>query len=243
MSEPLVRNDAEPRISPWGALLRVLTSPGETFRSLGRKPPVLAPYLIHSLVGIVAIALSYSALMDLAMEQAAAAMANQPQMTAEDMAMMQTVMRWSGGVALVVQEVAGPWVVGLVLALVATFFGQFQGGEVPLTSYMGMIGYARMPLDIARLLSAVFMAVTGKQLDLSAAALLPDGASPVLMGALQMINPFGIWYYALLAIGFAALFGREPRRGWAMPVTLFVLGVIVSAAAASIGAAFTMNVG
>lgn len=241
MSEPVVRNEAGSRISPWGALLRVLTSPGETFRSLGGKPPVLAPYLVHSLVGVVVIALSYSATMQMVMDQALAQMAGQPAMTPEDMAMMQNVMRWSGWVGLVVQEVIGPWVVGFVLAIVATFFGQFQGGGVPLTSYMGMVGYARMPLDLARLLSAAFIAVTGKPLDLSAAAFLPEGASPVLAGALQMLSPLGLWYYGLLAIGFAALFGREPRRGWALPVTLFVLGTIVTAAAAGVATSFSLN--
>jgi len=235
----VAHNDTEVRISPWRALLRVLTSPGETFRSLGSKPPVLAPYLIQSLVGVVVIALTFSFVTKVALDQASAAMAAQSAMTAEDMATMETVMRWAGMVGLVVQEVVSPWVTGLVLALVAIFFGQFQGGGVPFAAYMGMIGYARMPLVLSRLLTAVFIAATGQALDLSAAAFLPAGASPALTAALQMLNPFGIWYYVLLAIGFAALFRREPRRGWAFPVTLFVLGTVISAALGGASASLT----
>lgn len=238
--EPVVREGAAPAVSPWRAVVRVLLSPVETFRALGNRPPVLVPYLVHTLVGVVVLALTYSSTMEM-VDQIGVMMASQPGVTGDDVQMMQQFTRWGATAGLAIQSVAGPWIVGFVLALVALFFGQFHGGGVSLSAYMGMIGYARMPLALSLLLSAVYQAFAGQPLNLSAAAFLPGDASPILAAALTMLNPLGLWYYALLAVGFAALFGREPRKGWAMPVTLLVIGTLYLMATASFAQQATLN--
>lgn len=123
----------------------------------------------------------------------------------------------------------------------ATFFGQFQGGGVPLASYMGMIGYARLPVAISNLLAGILMAVTGRPVNLTPAVLLPDTAGPVLAAVLSAFNPLHLWYYVLLGIGFAALFGREPRKGWALPLALFVMTTLFTAASAGLSSALTSS--
>lgn len=235
MSQPAVANLTQsPSISGWRAVLRVLTDPVETFARLRPRPPVFPPYLFHMVAGAVAFALSAPSLFATTSEAMSMA-ASQPGVEMDPS--MTGVMAWVtvGSAGLV--QVAGPWLAGMLLSFVATFFGQFQGGGVSLSAYLGMIGYARLPLAISTLLGAVFLAVTGQTLDLSLAVFLPEGSSNILVGLLRMLNPFGVWYYALLGTGFAALFGRSPRRGWLMPVALFVAGTLINVGTSGLGAA------
>jgi len=186
-------------------------------------------------VALAAFLLSMQATMAVYDEQMAQ-VASQPGAAQLDAGMM-TTMRWVTLGFAGVTSVAGPWLIGMLLSFVAVFFGQFQGGGVSLSAYLGMIGYARMPLVLSQLLGAVYMALTGQALNMSLAVFLPDGASPYLSGLLGMVNPFGLWYYALLGVGFAALFGRSPRRGWLLPAALFVLGTVANVLGSGMGAA------
>ena len=235
MSQPALANLPErPPVSAWRAALRVLTDPGETFSKLGAKPPIFPPYLIHMAVGAIAFAVSIPALLE-ASAQAMSLAASQPGVEMDPS--MMGAMSWVSVGFAGVTQIAGPWLAGMLLSFVATFFGQFQGGGVSLSAYLGMIGYARLPLAISTLLGGVFAAFTGQSLDLSLAVFLPETASGVMVGLLKMINPFGIWYYVLLATGFAALFGRSPKRGWLLPVALFVAGTLVTIGTSGFGAA------
>lgn len=236
MSESLRNPDNGSRISPWRAVLRVLTDPVATFRAMAEKPPVLVPYLVHMLVGLAVMALTYGKVVEIATQATASAMSANQEI---DLELMRAMMKWSAGASLAVSALIGPWVAGFVLSLVAMFFGQFEGGGVPLSAYMGMIGYARLPLAILNLLAGIFLAATGRQLNLSAAVLLPETASPYLVGLLSSFNPLYLWYYVLLGIGFAALFDREPRKGWALPVTVFVVTTLLNAVAVGVTSAFT----
>lgn len=239
MNESVMNNGAGPRISPWRAVLRVLTDPGETFRAMAEKPPVLAPYVVHMLAGLVYMVFAYRPTLDLALQASLAAM---PPGQQADFETMRTVMQWSAGAGLVGSALAGPWVAGFVISLVAMFFGQFQGGGVPLTSYFGMVGYARLPLAILTLLMGVFTGITGRlEFDLSPAVLLPETASPVLAALLHAFNPLHLWYYVLLGIGFASLFGREPRKGWILPVALFVITTLFQMGSAAVSASLMMT--
>ncbi len=242
MSESMLNRSGEPRISPWRAVVRVLTDPAATFRAMAANPPVLVPYLVHMLAGVVLMILAFGPTLEMTemvQMQTISAMSAGEEI---DLELARTMARWSVALTLGFNALIGPWLAGFFVSLVAMFFGQFQGGGVSLKSYMGMVGYARMPLAIHNLLAGVFSGITGQQLNLSAAAFLPDTASLGLIGLLGAINPLHIWYYILLGIGFAALFDREPRKGWALPVTLFVVTTLFSAASGALGSAFmTMN--
>lgn len=219
-----------PRLSGWRALVSVLTDPNESFRQLGTKPSVLPPYLIQTLVGVLLFVLLLTTQSGVIDQAVATAMATQPtvQPGMDEMFRIITIVTFAFTLIL------APWFVGLCLSLVALFFGQFQGGGVSFSAYFGMIGYARMPLLLSTLLGWFYQVATGKALQLSAAALLPAGSSPYLAGLLGMINPFGIWYYALLAIGFGALFGRSGRKGLAFSVTLFIVATIFTISSAGL---------
>lgn len=213
-------------LSGWRALSRVLTDPVETFKRLGAQPPVAPAYIVQMIVGAVVFALSLKFTIA-AFDQQLALAASQPNAQATPPELMGWI-KWGSIAFYGVIAVAGPWLVGMILSFIMTFFGQFQGGGVPLKAYLGMIGYARMPLMISSLIGGIYMGATGKALDLSLGILLSPEASPWLKGLLSMLNPFGLWYYGLLATGFAALFGQPPRKGVTMAVVLFLLGTLVT---------------
>lgn len=236
MHSPTTELDTQP-ISGWRALVSVLTSPGETFRRLGARPPILPVYLFQTLLMALLFILTFKA-GAAAFDQGIAAAGSQPNaqaMDASGLAVVRTVTMTVMGVF----TIAGPWLVGLVLSLFALFMGQFQGGGVSYGSYFGMIGYARMPLAIASILGGIYQVATGKALNLSLAAFLSPESNPYLTGLLSTINPFTIWYYVLLAMGFATLFGRPARRGWALPALIWVINVLFTVVFSGVGSRFT----
>lgn len=218
-------------VSPWRALWLMLTDPVSTFQRLGTRPAVFPAYLLHMVAGLVAIALAWSYTMDLVAEQVAANAAATPD--------LMPVMKMSAVVGGIIGGAAAPWVAGLLVSLLALFIGQFQGGGVPFSAFFGMIGYARIPLTIATLLGGLWVALVGQPLDISLAAVLSADASPTLKAALQMVNPFGLWYYALLAIGFATLMKKPATKGIPFAATLFVLSLLLAMAGGGLSAAFT----
>lgn len=235
MQSPSTQPEAPP-ISGWRALLSVITEPGETFRRLGSRPPILPGYLLQMAVGLVVFAMTYQQIMEIVTQS----MAMGAQQAGEAMApgflnVMQNVML----AFMIVGVLAEPWVSGLFVSLLALFVGQFHGGGVAFRSYYGMIGYARVPLALSTLLAGIYQAATGQMLNLSLGVLVPEGGSPYLLGLLSTFNPFTLWYYALLATGFAALFGRPARRGWALPAILWggaiILGMVQMGLASQFG--------
>ncbi|MFZ5823090.1 MAG: YIP1 family protein [Bacillota bacterium] len=218
-------------ISPWRALWLMMTDPVSTFQRLGTRPAILPAYLLHTVVGLVAIALAWSYTMNIVDEKMAANAAATPD--------MMPVMKMSAIVGGIIGGAATPWLVGLAVSLLALFIAQFQGGGVPFSSFYGMVGYARVPLAISILLGGLWVALVGKPLDISLAAVLSADASPTLKAALMMVNPFGLWYYALLAIGFATLMKKPATKGIPFAATLFVLSLLLAMAGGGLSAAFT----
>ncbi len=212
-------------VGPWTALYRVLTAPTETFRDIAERPPIIPGYLLQ----IVALAAMVFVTLPLAMQ-------------VQEQMMLQTgeegALSFIRAVAIAtgaVEVLTLPWLQGLVLALVALFFGQFVGGGATFRQYFGMVGYAKVPLAVGMLIQAPLMAQAGSLSDLqhitlSAAALVPPDASVYLRFALMSLNPFALWYLALMAIGFAALHRTRWTRSLPLVITLFVVGTLMTMA-------------
>ncbi|MFZ5815305.1 MAG: YIP1 family protein [Bacillota bacterium] len=218
-------------LSPWRALWSVVTDPIATFGRLGPRPAIFPAYLLQMVAGLAGFVLSYPYLMQLIEQGAAAAPGTSPEQVA-----FTKMTALTGGL---VSAVAAPWVAGLLVSLVALFMAQFQGGSLPFSAFFGMVGYARLPLVIATLLGGLWVRLLGQPLDISPGALLSAEASPVLKAALGTLNPFGLWYYALLAIGFAALHQKPPAKGAAFALLLFLLYLFFAMAGGGLSAVFT----
>jgi VanZ family protein len=53
-------------------------------------------------------------------------------------------------------------------------------------------------------------------------------ASPYLRAALGTINPFDLWYYALLAIAFATLHKKQPSKGVPFVAVVYLLTLLMA---------------
>ncbi|HWI60260.1 MAG TPA: YIP1 family protein [Symbiobacteriaceae bacterium] len=233
MSYPDAPSLTPQRPSPWKALFRVITEPEATFREFGGRVPILPAYLTLMVIGL-AVALIQ---MPLALQAAEETMLQSPAYTPE----MATLGKVSGMVTLFLAALAGPWIAGVITAGLSIFFGQFQEERVTFGSYLGMVGYARMPLAVAQLLSGILVLVLGKQalnLNLSVAALAPEGTGLMLKTFLGTIGPFGIWYYIVLAIGFGALHRGKASRGVGLVATLYIGGTLLMLGLTALGSKF-----
>jgi hypothetical protein len=234
--EPQSFEPQGPRQNAWGALVRVITEPAATFRDFAGRVPIFPGYLASMVLGLAGSLMALPVALKVA-EQLTSA---NPAMTPE----LANISRWSGIIGAVVAALAGPWIGGLLVSLFAIFFGQFQEQRVSYVTYLGMVGYARVPLAIGQVVTgALTLALAGKVkgLTLSLAILAPNGAgaSPVVKTLLGMVTPFSIWYFALLAIGFGALHRGKASRGLGLVLTIFVILAIVMAASAAVGSKLT----
>lgn len=224
------------RINPWTALLRILTDPMNTFRRLGEKPAILPAYVLQMAASLFLAAMTVPLALQLVMDQAASMPADQ--MPAGFEGMMNKVMV---GTTLG-QAVVTPWLAGLVVALLAVFVAQLTGGSVGFRAYFGMVGYARVPVALNAIIQGLLLTKAGTyseamRMSLSLATFLPADSNVYLQSLLGMVNPFSIWYYVLLALGFAALHKTKPREGWTFAGAILILNIIGSVASAAMGSA------
>jgi len=221
------------RPSPWKALVRVITEPAATFEAFSGRIPIFPGYLIQMLFSLGGTLMLLPASLALVERT----LVNTPNYTPQ---LLQTS-RISAIIGGIAAALIVPWVAGLVVALLATFFGQFQEERVPFTSYLGMVGYARMPVAFASLLAGILGLALGEKalsVSISLAALLPAGSNAMLRTVLNSVNPFDIWYYCVLAIGFGKLHRAPAKKGLGLVVALYVITLLFSLAGAAISSKF-----
>lgn len=221
------------RPSPWKALIRVISEPAATFRDFGDRVPVFPGYLLQMALGLAGALM----ILPVTLRLMESTIINTPGYTPE----LATITRWSGIIGGALMTLAVPWIAGVFVALLGLFFGQFQESRVSFVSYLGMVGYARIPVALQTFLGGILALVMGEKaatLNLSLAALLPKGSNGMLVAFLTTINPFTIWYYCLLAIAFGALHRGKASRGLGLVLTLYVVLLLVSMAGAGIASRF-----
>ncbi|HYF78796.1 MAG TPA: YIP1 family protein [Symbiobacteriaceae bacterium] len=223
----------EQRPSGWKAIVRVIYEPTAMFQEFNGRVPIFPGYFAQMLLGLI----SFIMLVPMTLRVLEQTMLSNPMYTPE----LAAISKWSGLVGGGFAILVTPWLAGLLTALIAMFFGQFQEERVGFTSYLGMLGYARMPLIISSLLGAALtlaMGDTATQFNLSLAALAPQGAPAMVTALLGTLNPFTAWYYFVLATGFGALHRGKAAKGVALVVTLYALNLLFSLAGAAIGGSF-----
>jgi hypothetical protein len=222
-----------PRQNAWGALVRVISEPAATFRDFEGRVPIFPAYLVSMVLGLGGTLLG----LPVALKLAEQLTAGNPAMTPE----LANVSRWSGIIGGVLGALAAPWIAGLLVALFALFFGQFKEQRVSYPTYLGMVGYARIPLAIGQLVTGALtlaLADKVKGFTLSLAVLAPGGGA-IVKTLLGMFTPFSIWYFTLLAIGFGALHRGKANKGLGLVLTIFIILAIVMAGSAALSSKLT----
>ena len=129
----------------------------------------------------------------------------------------------SGGVAAMVLTI----LVALGLFILMKIFR----GEGKFKAYLSVVGYSGVIslLNVLTLYGVSF--ITGElATDLSLAAFLPAGSSPVLSAALTNFSLFNIWSYVVIGIGAAAVAKFGKGKAFAVTTILFAFVVAIGCA-------------
>lgn len=202
-------------LSGWSALGESLWSPARMFSVLAEKSWIWPPYLTQMVLGAAgAILILNTGVIEKSIDAPAG---------------IQTAGKLGG----LLGGTLTPWVAGLVVAAIAALIGLLMGGGVRYSTYLAMVGYARLPYAIGGLIQSALVATSKSataltSVSLSPAAMLPAGTNSLLHGFLATLNPFDLWYLALLAIGMAALHRKPVSKGIPLAATLYGVGLIFS---------------
>ena len=210
------------RHQEWTAVMRVFDAPGQVFQYLAEQPVLLPPYAVSTALGAVATAISLPVTFRL-MES---------EFALRGLQSGSVITNWIyvGGV---IGALIGPFLAGLFIS--ALLFGMLWiGGQgVTFKGIFCILGYARLPLSVGILINAFLIthatsSAQVKQMSLSAAALAPSGAPPVVTGFLSTLAPFDLWYLALVALGTAAVTHRPVSKVWWVAALLYGLNLLMA---------------
>lgn len=217
-------------MSPWAALVKVLTEPRITFEALREKPAILQPYLALVLVAMITALVTYARTAELVVAQLQAS----GQVTPEAINMMKTVQMFLAPVAAAVTTI----VVSLISAAVLLFIGTLLDGKASFAQMFSMIGYASIPSGvIGGLIKLAMIATTPPAsvlyVSTSAAAFLPRAAfGTVLYRVLTLLDPFAIWSLVLVIVGYAAVARFSVKKSAAVVIPLWLVASAIGFAIA-----------
>lgn len=210
------------RIRDWTAVVRVLDAPGQVFRYLVERPALLPPYIIGTLIGAVATAISLPVTLKF-MES---------EFAARGLQASPTLLAWaSAGGAL--GGVLGPLLGGFFTSALVFGILWMVGQEVTFRGIFSIIGYARLPLSVGLLINGLLiMSATStdqiRQISLSAAVFASSSVPPFFTAFLSTLAPFDLWYFALVTLGVSAVTGRPASKLWWIAAILYGLKLLMT---------------
>jgi hypothetical protein len=211
-------------------IIGVFFSPGETFAQVDRKPNWGVPLLLLTVAtfAFVYFTLSISLPEQLAMQREKMEETGAPSTQIDKS--MEMIEKF-GKIAGLVGAVVGPCIGILIASLWFWFVGNvILSGEAPYMKVVSMYTYASMisVLDMIVKLPLILMKGSS-QVQLNGTVFLSEDQSQTLIyHVLQSLDVFAIWRYAVLAIGFAAIYKFSIKKaGWTMAI-LFLLSMAIA---------------
>ncbi len=227
-------------------LLWIFTSPGRLMTALSEKPKVL----ICMIIGALAMDIKYIVRMPLykdMLRQAALAQAQSGLYEAYGIEMTPQMIEESLPTSMIAGLIAGPLTVILInfLLVALIFFAilKLMGGQGKFKAYLSVMVHANMIMVLYTLLVIPISYVTGSlhetpTLTSLATLLSSDQAGTLVYSILSAIDVFAIWYYMVLAIGFAAVSKLKKKYVYAVTAGIFLIGIIISVISVSATQAF-----
>lgn len=241
-------NNEESSVQPgfFKRLWWIFTSPGRLMAALSEKPKVL----ICMIIGALAMDIKYIVRMPLykdMMRQAALAQSQSGLYEAYGIEMTPEMIEATIPTSMIAGLVGGPISVILVnfLLVALIFFAILKliGGQGKYKAYLSVVVHANMIMVLYTLLVIPISYITGSlhespTLTSLATLLSPDQAGTLIYSILSSIDVFVIWYYAVLAIGFAAVSKLKKKHVYAITAGVFLIGIIISVISLSAAQAF-----
>ncbi len=224
----------------------IFTSPGRLMTALSEKPKVL----ICMIIGALAMDIKYLVRMPLykdMMRQAALAQSQSGLYESYGLEMTPEMIEASLPTSMIAGLVAGPFTVILLsfLLVALIFFAilKLMGGQGKYKAYLSVVVHANMIMVLYTLLVIPISYITGSlheapTLTSLATLLSPDQSGTLVYTVLSAIDVFSIWYYMVLAIGFAAVSKLKKIYVYAVTAGIFLIGIIISVISVSATQAF-----
>lgn len=225
-------------------LVGVLLSPGTVMENLAERPRVLfgilASLLAMPLFYLLRLPLYINYLRDTAIK---AIPFNKERLGVETTPeMIEQQLPFSAVIGII-----GVAFMGIVMLLIITliFFAIFKimGGQGKFKAYLSVTGYAYVITILYFIVTAIASFFTGSLHDTtpltSLANLLPqDMKGQFLYGMANGVDIFGIWYYAVIAIGMAKVSKINKTYVYGAVCIVFIIGLLIGGFGAKAASAF-----
>jgi hypothetical protein len=233
-AEPVVAPPAVKPASRWEDFVDIFYAPSTVYERRQSQSPWPTIFIVTVLLVIVSVVTfnALSPVFETEFRQAAAkAMAKTPQMT-QDMADKSVSIQMITRKWAVVAFPIGVFIVALFVWIGARIVGtkETYGGAMVVVTYSSIIGIAQaivigaqgLVMDVSKLTSM-------DQLSLSGARFLDKAtASPALYTVLKMLDVFGIWGLAVMAIGVKVTAKTTREKAIAFAVVWWVVATLIT---------------
>jgi hypothetical protein len=224
----------------------VLFAPAESFEEIARKPDVLAPLLVLTVIGfltVAAIAPRFDVSSILANQREAMEKQN-PKMADADFERIGRITSAFAKVFFWLSPLLNA-ILYVIVAAVLFFAFRLMAGEGSFHQAMSATLYAWIPLALFSIVLAIVVVAQGTFDPITAATTVKSNPAfladfkeqPVLFAFLSSLDLFMIWTLVLCVYGFAAL-SRLPRaRSAAIVFSLWITFLLIRLGFAALGAA------
>jgi hypothetical protein len=227
-------------------LFGALFSPGNTFRSIARRPSWILPVLLITLVELGLIAtfshrVGFRSMIEKQLQ-------NNSRFQQAPVAQQQRTIAAAVKVAPIAaysEMIVGPTLVILIAAAIyMAIFNLLGGTQLKFPASLGIVAYASTPIIIASLLGLVILFLKDPStVDLNnllasnAGAFLSSDSPKWLAVLMRSLDVFSFWVMALLAIGYSAAAPKKLSFGkaFAYIFAVWFLVVLVRVGLAGIG--------
>lgn len=211
----------------WGWLAELIWSPQQLFEHLRERWVWIPAYLTTATFIAIGSTLAYSAM------QEATSAALRGQDTPQDISQLVLL---ANQIGYFLSPVLSPFVTPVLFAYFLLFLSMFLAVRVKFGKLFSLSMWSFVPfVGVRYLAQGLVVLLSGHtsifNVELSAAAFLPWGSSPLLRILAAQVDPFYLWSLFLLATGFSTLL-RQPLK----------TGVICSAVAVAIRVVLTLSV-
>lgn len=213
-------------------ILGVFVSPGETFANIDRKPDCLAPMILVVLASLVSTYFILPIVLPESMALQEEKMLEQG-MSREQVDKAMEIGAPIGKAMGLASAVIGTVVWMLVAALALWFVGNvILSGQTSYLKVFSVYTYTSVIGVLEAIIKTPLIVMKGSaDIQLNCSVFLPAEQSQTLLYyVLQGLDVFVIWRFAVLAIGFVAIYKFSLQKaGWTMVVLFLIrMGIIVT---------------
>ena len=237
---------AAPRKSFFERLTGVFFAPDETFADIARKPDILLPLVVLTVIGFVTTIiamphLDWDAAVATQMEQVQKQSPNVSDADLERMGNITKAIAKVGGYLAPLIVIIGYLLIALVL------WGAFRlmGGGGDFKQALAATLYAHFPrMILASIIGTIIIVLRGSVNPMEAPAIMMTNPAflvdvkeqPVLFNLFASLDLFAFWLLYLLAVGFSKLSGFSKGKSAAIIIPLWLVMVILKVGMAAVGA-------